>query len=253
MVSDLLWGRTVRVLLLSLVCLMSLSACEGTGVDGDLRAEHAIAGTQFSALELTATLQRARLQTTLDYSSTRVSFAATQSQFLKATLISAGTPPAVLEEFQRNFALTAPPTSALELSPASDNRSAPLQITPFALPSRTPSNVARLENVVTAQGVDANDCARNVTNRFRTDSPQIYVVATAIDIQRGMTISSRWLLRNEEVIRYDFAPDFDIQRACVWFFIDPTDVSFEVGEWSVALDINGQAASPLIPFTIVAP
>jgi hypothetical protein len=98
--------------------------------------------------------------------------------------------------------------------------------------------------------VGADDCPIGNSRVFSSQAQAIYVVARAVNAPRGTQFTSRWLLRNEEVIRYDFVPDFDIARACIWFYIDPSEVTFTPGPWAVILQVNGQDAAPPVEFTI---
>lgn len=86
--------------LFTLAIMAVLAACAPISADANLAADHEIASTAIQAARITATVNAARLETTLSYSGTRVAFAATQSQFLKATLSGRGTDIAVLEAFQ---------------------------------------------------------------------------------------------------------------------------------------------------------
>ncbi|MCS6835970.1 MAG: hypothetical protein NZ750_08135 [Anaerolineae bacterium] len=232
-----------------LALLLALTACVPQA-DPELETQAAFIGTQRAQLEASATVQTARLQTTLDYSGTRVSAAATQSQLLKATLIAMGTPPADLEAFQRQFMesrpSSTPDTAQSGPSPTTDR----LAVTPPDLPSPTPTTGPRLVDIVMTERVGADDCPIGNSSVFSTRSEAIYVVARAVNAPRGTVFTSRWLLRNEEVIRYDFAPDFDIARACIWFYIDPNEVRFAPGPWAVVLQVNGQDAAPPVEFII---
>ncbi|RMG83880.1 MAG: hypothetical protein D6712_12385, partial [Chloroflexi bacterium] len=60
----------------------------------------------------------------------------------------------------------------------------------------------------------------------------------------------RWQYQGEEVVRFDFVPDFNIDGACIWFFIEPADAPFNPGTWSVVLDINDSPAIPPLTFVI---
>jgi hypothetical protein len=106
-----------------------------------------------------------------------------------------------------------------------------------------------LVNFQMAPVVGSDDCAVNPTSDFSTSDAEIYIVATGVNIPAGTNIAARFSVGGQE-INHDFTPDFAIDGACIWFFIDQADVEFRAGTWSVELELNGAPASPPIPFTI---
>jgi hypothetical protein len=257
-----------------------LVGCTDNSAQNTLEANHLQVSTQVAELRLEATIQAARAQTTLDFIATRSSAAATQSQFLEATLIATGVAPASLADFrQRQFNAqlntNLPPTSTLLIRAENEFQAAELSsnnplhsptptlpaVSPFApvsFLSLTPEavtitdpNAPRLENAVTASGVGNDDCATGVTSQFATTASEIYIVAEAVNVPAGSIIESRWYRGGEPVGPvYDFRPDFDIERACIWFFVDPTDFEFIAGQYSVQLILNAVESLDPIPFTI---
>jgi hypothetical protein len=236
--------------------LLVCSACNGNTAENAIATQHSVASTSLFVAEATTTVQAARLETTLDYVSTRVSFAATQSQFLKATLVQAGTPLEFLEAYQRSVftgsivlptATARPQATAGSLQQMTQIALTIPTVTPFA---PTPTGTApRLENIVMATGVGDDDCALGTVLQFTADVPAIYVVATAYNIAPGTQLASRWRIGASEKV-FDFTPDFAIAGECIWFFVDQTDFTFVPGTWSVSLEIDGTPAAPAIQFTI---
>lgn len=240
----------------SLLCLL-LAACGVNQADEALAAEHSRAGTQMAAFRATATVQSARLQTTLDFAQTQVAFAATQSQFLKATLVATGFSQAELNAFQRDVSAgriilptpTPRPQNTLD---------AQRQLTQSSLATPVPAvnltaapNAPRLENIVLATGVQ-NDCATGITAQFSADTPEIYVVANGYNIPGGSKIATRWRISGREVI-FDFTTRGDTHGECLWFYIDQTNFAFEPGTWDVTWSINDIPVTAPIPFTVIAP
>lgn len=255
-----------------------LIGCTDNSAQSTLEANHRQVGTQVAELRLTATVQAARARTTVDFILTRSSAAATQSQFLEATLIATGFLPEMLSYF-RQRQLEARPTATLTptpdafASPQSDRSSddnvlfqldeSPTPtlpaVSPFApnVPARPTQTLVNnitsnnLQNPVTATGVGNDDCAIGVTSQFSTGSAEIYIVAEAVDVGNGDVIEARWF-RDAEAIGpvYSFAPDFEIERACIWFFVDPSDFEFIAGQYSVDLLLNGEPAISPVPFSI---
>ncbi len=243
--------------------IFGLCACDASNETERILQERDLAATQIIDIQTTSTVQGARIQTTLDYSGTQVSMLDSQSQFLKATLVSQGIPLDAIEALQRSMvqSVSLPsPTPAEENTLQATNDPLNPIITPFSpvvvAPPPTQNSIpqnstnARLENAVTSLGVGEDDCAIDTTNRFNTSTTAIYIVATALNIPPNTRLSSRWFFGNELKATFDFTPDFAIQGACIWFFADSTDFAFETGTWSVTLDINEVPATQPIPFTI---
>ena len=150
------------------------------------------------------------------------------------------------------FALITPTPDVFETAsggitraaPTSDPLETPATTTPTPGPAtQTPDpSLPRVENVVTSTGVGSDDCANGVTGAFSAQSSAIYIVATAFNVPRGATIASRWLRDSEELARFEFAPDFEINGACIWFFADQTDFTFTAGSYRVEIEISGVVA-----------
>lgn len=241
--------------------MMFLSGCTSQGMSLTLAAEHHVQGTQFYDVQMTASVQTGRFQSTQDYYTTQVAFVATQSQFLKATLITRGTPAEVLAAYQQEleaglaalptrtpratptFAPLIPPTPLLVV-PASDP-SIPANggITPnpeAAFTVAPPTSGPRLTNLTASSVVGDDDCAQNATNTFSTSTPEIYIVANAYEITPGMMLASQWDISGQQRT-YEFVPDFDINGACIWFYMDQSEFAFQPGSASVSLSVNGTA------------
>jgi hypothetical protein len=266
-----------QTLFIVLVGLSILVGCTDNREREALEANHAAVGTQVADLRVSATIQAARAQTTLDFVQTRAAAAATQSQFLEATMIATGFAPESLADFrerllvQRPTATPLPPTDIANSSGAGGEAGTPMRetrtptlpaITPLGITPSAVSTIAvtinpntpHLEKPVTATGVGNDDCATGVTSQFSSATEAIYIVADAINVPSGSTIQARWFRSGEPVGPvYDFTPDFDIEDACVWFFVDPTDFEFTAGQYAVDLLLNGEVAISRIPFTISDP
>jgi hypothetical protein len=270
----------MRFSLILLIPILILVGCTDNTAQLTLEANYAQVGIQVATLRMAAEIQAARAETTLEFFGTRSAAAAANSQILEATLVALGFSTEAIGDFrQRQLApsptATITPTPAASLSPETDatrsDLSTPILETPTpTIPAVSPfapvvasastevqsvpvvdSNAPHLENAVLATGVGADDCAVGVTAQFSTGSSEIYVVAEAVNLPSGSVIESRWF-RDESPVGpvYDFVPDFDIERACIWFFVDPTDFEFIAGQYSVELLLNGTLAIPRLPFTI---
>jgi hypothetical protein len=128
-------------------------------------------------------------------------------------------------------------------APTPDTESTP---TPnVTIPPAQPTNtldpaLPRLADVVTAAAVGSDDCALEPVVTFSPSTAQIYVVATAYNLAPGGVIGSRWLKDGQEVAYYEFAPDFRVEGACIWFFVDQSDFTFTSGStYQIVLSANG--------------
>lgn len=246
----------------SSIALFILSAC-GTGNEQlTLVIQNEVASTEISNIRSTATVSRARLQTTLDYAETRVVDVEQQGLFMRATLIALGTDSVFLNSnlpVSGNFPTFTPqPTSPVNvpITPGpqpivTEEVSVDGTRVQVTLEATEASNQqSRMENIVLASGVNDNDCARDTNPRFTPSSTEIYVVATAYDIPAGTNITSTWQNNGTEVAVFSFQTETIIDGNCIWFFIDQTDAEFVPGTWSVELLINDVSASPPLPFQI---
>ena len=213
-------------------------------------------------LRSTATVARARMQTTLDHAGTRVAQATEAGVFLRNSLIKLGTDSTVIAEnlsLIRILSTVVPPTQSPGDQAGVDKQTAPPTPVPRTIvtpPAVTPPPTAtgsgpRLEGVVMSSGVNNLDCAIDVNPRFTPDSLAIYVVARAFSVPAGATISSNWRRGGTEVARFSFENDYAINDSCIWFFIDQTDAPFRVGSWSVEILVDGASVTSPIAFQIV--
>ncbi len=248
--------------IVSTIALFILSACSTGNEQLTLVAQNEVANTEISNIRSTATVSRARLQTTLDYASTRVVDIEQQGLFMRATLVALGTDSVFLNSnlpLSGNFPTFTPqPTSPINvaISPAPQPLvtedvnvdGTRVQITLEA--TEASNQQPRMENIVLASGVNDNDCARDTNPRLTPNSTEIYVVATAYNIPAGANITSTWQSNGTEVAFFSFQTETIIDGSCIWFFIDQTDAEFVPGIWSVELRINDVSASQPLPFQI---
>lgn len=244
--------RCIIGLLCGLASLL-LSACAAGEAQQTLAANHASAGTQVADLRITTTVQGARLRTTLDYVQTEVGFAATQSQFLKSTLVARGTDQAYLDAFQRQMigdvALALPTSVPTRITPGSAEQ---LAATAARLATPTPDRaLPQIRNPVTALSVGEDDCAVGATEEFQRSDERIYVVARGYNIGTGTRFASRWFYRGTEFVYLEFSSETAFTNECVWFFIDKTDTVFFPGRWTVVWEVDGRQQLDTTNFTIV--
>lgn len=241
------------------ILLLLLAACGGNGAqEQTLVADHAATGTGIADIRNTATYAADFLMRTAEYSQTQVRFVRDRNESLRATSTARGYDPDMVNFSQPQGAVPVGTPISTEAPGQLATIASPPAATPRTRPTTiaTPtqlSNSPRLVNIVTARGVDSNDCAMNPTAQFRTTDEAIYVVASANDLPRSAVLTARWYQGGTEVVSFDFTIGIPIENACIWAFIDQTDVAFTPGEWSVLLEIDGTPAAPATTFMIVQP
>ena len=256
--------RYARIIMCGIVtaAAFTLSACRSSEPQQTVTAAYAEALSSIEMLRVTATVARARIQTTLDYAGTRVAQADAARAFLASNLISLGTESAFIEQKLQGvgeFTTLVPPAPAANEPVISLTAQSPLAQTPRAIvtpPALTPPPTStqrgpRLENISMASGVNEFDCAIDVNPRFTPASTAIYVVGRAFAIPAGATISSSWRRAGIEVVSFSFQRDHEINDNCIWFFIDQTDTPFTVGFWSVEISVNGLPVTSPVAFQIL--
>jgi hypothetical protein len=231
-----------RICTLVFLLALGTAACVPGQPDPTLVAEHAALSTQIADVRNTATFAADRLAQTVEFIGTEVADAQGQRNILATTLEALGVDP---DQVTPGAFVPTPPPSIIQ----GGDTTAP-GIGGGADPLLTPASGPILYGIVTAEGVGENDCALGSVANFSISSPSIYVVATAANIEPGMTLTSRWFIAEEERIRFDFTPDFAIAQHCVWFFLTPEDTEFTPGNWSVQLELNGVPQGQAARFTI---
>lgn len=272
------FGRitAMKSLLLKLSLIFILSACATTESSLTLEANYALAGTQVADLSITATVQSARAETTLDFMGTRSSLGATQSIYLESTLIATGyseqalatqrqlilgstatprptfTPLPLASSDTTDLIATAPPMLETVIATVPGvTVNAPQTATPFTQATQD-LNGLRFGSLVTATGAGDDGCGTGINSIFSSDVGEIYVILPVFNITANQsTFSARWL-RDSQLVGpiYDFSPDFDADELCIWFFADETDFEFLPASYTVIIDVNGQPATNPAPFII---
>ena len=264
-----------RYIVLILLALF-IAACT-SGDDDSLATNHALAGTQVADLRVTASVQAARAQTTVDFWGTRSSSAIRQSNAFQSTLAAAGTPTEFLATNQARY-ISVRPTETLTLTPSptiegGDNVAPPVQftapvavsptipgVTPFSLlsterPTQTPrptvdANRPTVSNAQLATSPGEDDCGTGFSTTFTNNTPEIYITVFIQSALPNTLFESEWKRGDTTVGIFSYTPDFAISEACIWFFADQSDFAFEAGDYSVTLLANGQPITPVLPFTI---
>lgn len=233
-----------------------------------LEAAHAARGTEIINLRQTATAAADRLLITVEWAQTAVRSVDQQSTRIAATLMANGTPFIDARAITPAFStpepfMPVPPQSgdAVIVAPViigegSAQGNAPLLTlppTPELVTNTSDPNAPQLVDIVTASGVDTDDCPVGVTNQFSTDAQGVYVSAVARNLSPANVVRSRWFRDGVEVIFYDWSPGFNITEGCIWFYMPASDVAFSAGSWSVQLELDGQAIGSPVAFVVQSP
>lgn len=98
---------------------------------------------------------------------------------------------------------------------------------------------------------DIDGCAAGLQTQVPASSPRLYATTRILNALAGAQVSVTWTA-NGQVVYSNSAyglpqddPDF-----CVWFYIEPTDVTFAPGEWAIQFSINGQPVGSPSVFTM---
>lgn len=253
-------------IVLALLGSLMLAACGTTSVEQQtLTAHDAYMATALNNIHQTATSQAERLQITLESAEQRIERISTQGGQMIATLEERGftinqTPePLTPTPNLNNPNPTRPPLIGVNnLATSNPNASpTPVRVTPFQtatpIPKATSAIVADvpqiLREIVLASSVGNDDCAINPTNTFTPQTEEIYIVAHAVELPDGTTLTTRWLRGTDELVVFDYTYDF-VEDACVWFFADQTDFEFTPGSYSIVIEVNGLTFGEPVPFTI---
>lgn len=247
-----------------------LSACQFFGpstAEMTLAVENQVLSTEIAALRATATVEADRMLVTLEHAQTAVSHVNGQTGALQATLMANGQPADLSNITPQALMTPTPPPPILDIGPQAP-AVAPIGITPGATigpsganPDNSPALVitpivadtaAPLSNIVMSEAVGSDDCAIQPTTSFTTQTPQIYVVALARGIGPQDRITSRWSRDGQAVVDYSWSPNFNIEEACIWFYIDQSEIEFTPGNWQVQMELNGQPIGSPATFRIDA-
>lgn len=238
--------------MLWLIVMLFLAACGGTNTQQ--QTLEAVATTQSANLVqvgATATAQTELLQITLEGVETQIARIQNQRVFMISTLDARGISVDNLQGITLE-PLTATPTPFGLVANDTPTFTPDVNV-PDTLISSTPSPAGfssplGLNNIVTATSVGSDDCALDTTSQFTTDTPEIYLVATATNFQPNTTVTTNWAREGTALTNFSFTYDA-IDRACIWFFADQTDFEFLPGSYTITIGVNGTIAGQ-VNFTI---
>ncbi|MFZ4826048.1 MAG: hypothetical protein ACOYLB_01710 [Phototrophicaceae bacterium] len=250
----------------SCLMLVLMGACGSivgpTAMESTLQAQNFDLSTQLALVRSTATVEMARMLVTVEVLSTESRELNAQRDRLVATLQGRGTdvgfiqstlpdgqglPEGISADLLLSGLTPLPATTQLGATTLTGN------ITPTPAVTPTPPILTRLLEPTLSNGVNSNDCASTSLTSFSADTPEIYIVARALDLKAGSVVTARWTYEGAVRGQYDIPFDFDVSNACIWAYIDQSDFEFTPGNWTVALDVDGYNLVAALPFSITAP
>ncbi len=109
---------------------------------------------------------------------------------------------------------------------------------------------AQFGEVVTAEGIGANNAPVAVTDSFSASQDFIYVVAEVQSLEAGTTMFARWSRDGEPFEdSAEVTADRDYEDTYVEFHLENLQNNFEDGDYSVQIFVNGNPAEE-VEFTI---
>lgn len=143
----------------------------------------------------------------------------------------------------RNGTIIAPATATLAL--------------PTPRPQDTFSNGSSVissnyANITTATDIDDNGCAIGSSRQFdfnsAGDGPSVYLVTRARNVSPGTTFQSRWYPTDALMQPYEsvsWTADTNYTETCVYFWMEPADIPYMPGSWTVELIVNNTTVQSL--------
>lgn len=110
----------------------------------------------------------------------------------------------------------------------------------------------RFVEIQTASSVRESDgCADGIQTQFPQNAQRIYVTARAFNIRAGTRLDVEWRYAGNLVWQENWSVPVDSDNFCLWFYIDPSVVTFSPGNWSARLFANGISIEPAATFSIL--
>lgn len=103
---------------------------------------------------------------------------------------------------------------------------------------------------VTSRKRDSDGCADGTQSQFAIDTPIIYATTRAPSISAGAVVTVEWKYQGEVVGSGSYTVPSDETNFCMWFPLDPANIPFTPGSWSVQFTLNSNVVEPTIFFNI---
>lgn len=112
------------------------------------------------------------------------------------------------------------------------------------------ANTALVDIAVAARKRDSDGCADGTQSQFPVDTPIIYATTRAPSISGGAVVAVEWKYQGEVVGSGSYTVPKDETNFCMWFPLDPANIPFTPGSWSVQFTLNSSVVEPTIFFNI---
>jgi hypothetical protein len=106
---------------------------------------------------------------------------------------------------------------------------------------------------VTSRKRDSDGCADGTQSQFAVDTPIIYATTRAPSISAGAAVAVEWKYQGDVVGSGSYTVPKDETNFCIWFPLDPANIPFTPGSWSVQFTLNGNVVEPTMFFNIGEP
>ena len=103
---------------------------------------------------------------------------------------------------------------------------------------------------VTSRKRDSDGCTDGTQSQFAVDTPIIYATTRAASISSGSVVAVEWKYQGEVVGSGSYTLPKDETNFCMWFPLDPANIPFSPGTWSVQFTLNSNLVEPTIFFNI---
>ena len=189
------------------------------------------------------------------------------------TAVSASTSVAMLDGVNQQLSVTMraaiPPTDQVVYNsgPVTPGLNAPLpgEWTPTPPPGTTSvpgagaaTPPADSPNQLTAVGPalsvrESDGCAVALQSAFPASTSRIYATTRILNARSGTSIQATWSTNGQVAFsNTPYTIPSDDPDFCVWFYIEPADVTFAPGEWSLQFLVNGQPSGMSASFSLTA-
>jgi hypothetical protein len=109
------------------------------------------------------------------------------------------------------------------------------------------------DSAVTSRKRDSDGCADGSGAQFPVDTSIIYAITRATTINSGDIVSVEWKYQGQVVSSGSYTASQDETNFCIWFPLDPANVPFTPGSWSVQFSLNRNVVEPTLFFNIGEP
>jgi hypothetical protein len=228
------------LLVLVLLCMTGCGALNSTDTRGTLAAEATAFVDESTQIALSINQRATQVAATAAIARTDAAFIDGVNVQLAATM-RAAIPPT-----QQIIANSGPITPGMMATLDTPRTADP------NVPTADPAAVNQLTQVGVALAVrEADGCAASLQSSVSATAPRIYATTRILNAAGGTAISASWSSAGQVVYSnsaYQIPQDDD--DFCLWFYIEPTDVTFSPGDWQVQFLVNNQPVGAPAAFTM---